>query len=302
MPFYPLSLSSGKLRPSIERQFRFALTHLWKITVLSALAFLFVSTTSFTSACDLNPSCYSYQDSNTYKLLRANMVEYASVFVPASEYDQKVETAVSGIVSDFLNLGYMDEIYNGPSEAALWDFEAPMHMAYVADLAYLADSIGRTRELETYGDIAHAHVEFEFEPHAVSDTVSEIDNSRGGYYYRAAGTKPPDQPEHSDSSSSDKFYISSLDSGDDGVLAEISDVGNSPFSTRSTFESFSISGTYPDSDIIEVELPPILRLGDKRIIVGAGWMMPSGLQIPLGTLTDGNIDDGAYYLSLVLRF
>lgn len=302
MPLYSLSLSSGKLRPSIKRQFRFALRHLKNVTVLSALAFLFVSTTSFTYACDLKPSCYSYQDSSTYKLLRANMVEYASVFVSASEYDQKVETAETGIESDFLNPGYMDEIYNAPSEAALLDFEAPMHTAYVADLAYLADSIERTGGLETYGDISAAPLLVGIKPHSAYDTVRENDNSGVGYYYRAAGTKPSDHPEQADSSSSDKFYLSSLDSGEDGILEEISDNGNSPFSTRSTFESFSISGTYPDSDIIEVELPPILRLGDKRIIVGAGWMMPSGLQIPLGTLTDGNIDDGAYYLSLILRF
>jgi hypothetical protein len=68
------------------------------------------------------------------------------------------------------------------------------------------------------------------------------------------------------------------------------------------FAALSILGTYPDSGVIEIELPPVFRLGDKKITVGAGWLLPSGLELPIGGTIDDSADEGAYFLCVILRF
>lgn len=288
--------SHGKLKQSIKWQLGLTLTSIKKITDLSILAFLFVTTTSFTVVCSLIPCGYSYEDSISYKLLRANMKDYIGVFDPGDEYDHVVEITKSGIVFDFLGSDYRDELDNALSDAALGDFGALVRPAYFTYRAYAADTLRKRPGSGMNGEFFAQNANFRTGRYISTDLFNENDNAGGLYNYYVASISPA----RSGESPLGDISISSSDGngGDD----DISNVGDSPLSTHSMFAALSILGTYPDSGVIEIELPPVFRLGDKKITVGVGWLLPSGLELPIGGTIDDSADEGAYFLSVILRF
>ncbi len=268
------------------------------IIVLSVLAFLFVSITSYTAIGSSITSRYSFEKSISYELPRANTAQDVTGFNPGNEYYHKFAVDMTGIEFDFLDSTYRNDSINILPAAAFDDYEAPVRPADHTDLAYVADALNTNPESGMSGEFFAYNANFGTGRYITTDLFNENDKAGGLYYYYVASISPTRPPE----SSLDEISVSSNSSDDDGAEEAIFEVGDSPLSTHSLFEALSISGTYPDNDVIEIELPTILRLGDKRITVGAGWLLPSGIQIPLGAEKDSSADESAYYLSLIIRF
>lgn len=288
-------------KTSIKRRCKFVLTYLKGTIVLSVLAFLFVTTASYESRGALISSRCSFENFISYKLLRADIARNVTGFNPGYEYDRIVAVTKPGIEFDFLGPTYPHGLFDAASAAASGDFETLVRPAYFTDLPYNADALNTNPEPGTGGEFFAYNTNFGKEPDTTADLFNDNDDAAGPYYYYVASIGSTRLPESSVSSPHDKLSISSSSSDDDSADEAISEVGDSPLSTHSLFEALSISGTYPDNDVIEIELPPVL-LGDKRIIIGAGWLLPSGIQIPLGAVTDNSEDESAYYLTVILRF
>ncbi len=76
----------------------------------------------------------------------------------------------------------------------------------------------------------------------------------------------------------------------------------SPFSTSIFFETLSITNTYSRNNVMDIDLSHILGLDNKRISVGVGGQLPSGLQIPMGRLQDNSLNPNSYFLTFTIRF
>jgi hypothetical protein len=76
----------------------------------------------------------------------------------------------------------------------------------------------------------------------------------------------------------------------------------SPFSISILFETLSISTTYSNNNVIDIDLSHILGLDSRRIGIGVGGQLPSGLQIPIGALHDNSLNPISYFFTLTIRF
>jgi hypothetical protein len=81
--------------------------------------------------------------------------------------------------------------------------------------------------------------------------------------------------------------------------------GKNPFSTSMLFETLSMLTTlttYPNKNLIDVDLSSILRLRNRRIGIGVGGQLPSGLRIPIGGLQDNSLNPISYFFTFTIRF
>lgn len=76
----------------------------------------------------------------------------------------------------------------------------------------------------------------------------------------------------------------------------------SPFSTSILFETLSISTTYSNNNVIDIDLTHILGFDNRRIGIGVGGQIPSGLQIPIGGLPDNSLNPISYFFTFRIRF
>lgn len=76
----------------------------------------------------------------------------------------------------------------------------------------------------------------------------------------------------------------------------------SPFSTSMLFETLSISTTYSNNNVIDIDLSHILGFDNRKIGIGVGGQIPSGLQIPIGGLPDNSLNPISYFFTFTIRF
>ncbi|HVY54396.1 MAG TPA: hypothetical protein VHC46_01420 [Thermodesulfobacteriota bacterium] len=215
-------------------------------------------------------------------------------------YDDVMATAESRDVVALLDPVSLGELYGTRGNAPEDNFEAPLRPADKDDLSLTGDERAQDMGYQAGGRVASLS-EAGFDVRSGAEAAGEgYDGEIGSRDYGSGGL-PPGPERQPVSSYFGELFAGDSPEGDSGA-EDMRHAGDSPFSTHTLFEAVSISGTYPDSDVLELELPTLFRVGPSRITAGAGWLMPSGLEVPLGPETDRTLDESAYFLNVILRF
>jgi len=234
--------------------------------------------------------------------LRDEMEERLDRLGADGKYDNIVATAESADVITFLDPVSLDELYGAQGTVPPDNLEAPLMPGYRDEMSFADDSGGWDSEPAADRRLLASLADAGIVPGAASETLAGDYEGDAGYHGYVSDTVPSQPPQFSLSSAFGSLFDTGSDSGADSAADDLFYAGDSPLSTHTLFESVSISGTYPDSDVLEIELPALSHPGGSQMTIGAGWLLPSGILIPLGAETDHTMDESAYYLSLILRF